>query len=35
VCGLPAYERTEILQAVNAPGFSYWLREENLVKDYT
>jgi uncharacterized protein (TIGR03032 family) len=28
-------ERPEILQAVTAPGFSYWLREENLVKDYT
>jgi uncharacterized protein (TIGR03032 family) len=28
-------ERPEILQAVNAPQFSYWLRKENLVKDYS
>lgn len=28
-------ERPEILEAVNAPEFSYWLRKENLVKDYT
>lgn len=28
-------ERPEILDAVNAPAFSYWLRKENLIKDYS
>jgi uncharacterized protein (TIGR03032 family) len=27
-------ERPETLEAVNAPAFSYWLREKNLVEDF-
>ena len=27
-------ERTEALEAFNAPDFSYWIRPQNLVKDY-
>ena len=28
-------ERSEALEAFNAPEFSYWLRPQNMVKDYT